>query len=131
MPRFLPAYDAAATLVMLVMLAASGESLSKLVRTLPPVHVAHVTVPTPWEPKGLVMRSLVEQTDDREMVLVDGIKVLEARGWALVLPDPEEPVTHIWAEAATEEGAAGRAQSYAALLGDLRPEPAVVEVPFR
>ncbi|MGH9006421.1 MAG: sugar phosphate nucleotidyltransferase, partial [Acidimicrobiales bacterium] len=119
-PRFLPAYDAAATLVMLVeMLVASGEPLSKLVRSLPPVHVTHATVPTPWESKGLVMRNLVERTADRETVLVDGVKVLEAGGWALVLPDPEEPVTHIWAEAPTEEGATARAESYAALIGDL------------
>ncbi len=125
-PRFLPAYDAAASLVMLVeMLGAIGEPLSKLVRSLPSVHVAHLSVPTPWESKGLVMRVLVEQLADREMVLVDGVKVLEPGGWALVLPDPEEPVTHVWAEAPTEEGASARAGQFAALIVDLWPEPAV------
>jgi mannose-1-phosphate guanylyltransferase/phosphomannomutase len=125
-PRFLPAYDAAASLVMLVeMLGAIGEPLSKLVRSLPSVHVAHLSVPTPWESKGLVMRVLVEQLGDREMVLVDGVKVLEPGGWALVLPDPEEPVTHVWAEAPTEEGASARAGQFAALIVDLWPDPAV------
>jgi mannose-1-phosphate guanylyltransferase/phosphomannomutase len=119
-PRFLPAYDAAASLVMLVeMLAATGEPLSKLVQSLPEVHVTHLRVPTVWEAKGLVMRSLVEQLDDRETVLVDGVKVIEDGGWALVLPDPEEPVTHIWAEARTAEGAEARAGQYAALILDL------------
>ena len=46
---------------------------------------------TPWEQKGLVMRTLVEQLGDRDLVLVDGVKVPEEDGWALVLPDPEEP----------------------------------------
>ena len=129
-PRFLPAYDAAATLVMLVeMLGATGEPLSKLVRSLPSVHVAHVSVPTPWESKGLVMRVLIEQLADRETVLVDGVKVLEPGGWALVLPDPEEPVTHVWAEAPTEEGASARAAQYAALIVDLYPVGPAVKGP--
>jgi mannose-1-phosphate guanylyltransferase/phosphomannomutase len=119
-PRFLPAYDAAASLVMLVeMLAAGGEPLSKLVHSLPEVHVTHLTVPTRWENKGVVMRNLVEQLDDRETVLVDGVKVLEEDGWALVLPDPEEPVTHVWAEATTQKRSVARAGRYAALIVDL------------
>ena len=63
------------------------------------MHLAHETVVTPWEQKGLVMRSLVEHSKDRELVLVDGVKVIHEGGWVLALPDPEEPVTHVWAEA--------------------------------
>jgi len=119
-PRFLPAYDAAASLVMLVdLLARSGERLSSLVRGLPSAHVAHLTVATPWERKGLVMRGLVEQLADHKTVLIDGVKVLEPGGWALVLPDPEVPVTHVWAEAESNEAAEQRAAEYAALIGRL------------
>ena len=46
-------------------------------------------------------------------MLVDGVKVLHDDGWALVLPDPEEPLTHVWAEAATDADARARAQEYA------------------
>jgi hypothetical protein len=35
-------------------------------------------------------------------VLVDGVKIIYPDGWALVLPDPEIAVTHVWADAATE-----------------------------
>ena len=42
-------------------------------------------------------------------MLVDGVKVLHDDGWALVLPDPEEPLTHVWAEAATDAEARGLA----------------------
>ena len=31
-------------------------------------------------------------------MLVDGVKILHPDGWALVLPDPEAAVTHVWAE---------------------------------
>src|SRR5438477_196905 len=99
-PRFLPAYDATAAFVnVLELLARSGLRLSKIVAGLPRISIVHDSVVTPWEQKGLVMRTLVERIKDREMVMVDGVKILHEDGWALVLPDPEEPITHIWAEA--------------------------------
>ena len=87
--------------------------LSELVHTLPRIHIAHETVVTPWEQKGLVMRTLIERNNDRPLVLVDGVKVLHDDGWALVLPDPEEPVTHVWAEGETDGAARARAQEQA------------------
>ena len=33
-------------------------------------------------------------------------------GWALALPDPEEPVTHVWAEAGSDADARRLAQEY-------------------
>ena len=53
------------------------------------------------------------------LVLVDGVKVLEDDGWALVLPDPEEPLTHVWAEAPSEAEAEARANEHAVRLGQL------------
>ena len=45
------------------------------------------------------MRTLVEQADPAGLVLLDGVKTIDADGWTLVLPDPETPVTRIHAEA--------------------------------
>ncbi len=119
-PAFLPAYDAAATLVnLMTLLAGTGLRLSKLVAQLTKVHIARRDVPTPWEHKGLVMRTLVEAMGDKELVLVDGVKVIEDDGWALVLPDPVEPVSHVWAEAPSEEAASARAGDYADRLHHL------------
>ena len=112
-PDFLPAADAVVTMAKLLdLLVLTGRSLSSVVAGLPSVHVAHETVSTPWERKGTVMRTTLEQASDRELVLVDGIKVLHADGWALVLPDPEEPLTHVWAEGGSEGGARALAQEY-------------------
>jgi mannose-1-phosphate guanylyltransferase/phosphomannomutase len=114
LPGFLPAFDAAATLVKLLELLARQEiRLSEIVRSLPHPHVVHETVVTPWEQKGAVMRSLVEMTKDREVELVDGVKVRHDGGWALALPDPEEPVTHLWAEADSDADARRLVQEYA------------------
>ena len=119
-PSFLPAYDAAAAFVhILGLLAQSGRRLSDVVHGVPRVHVSHEAVVTPWEQKGLVMRSLVERYQDRPLVLVDGVKVLDDDGWALVLPDPDEPVTHVWAEGPTDGAARARAQEYARRMRQL------------
>jgi mannose-1-phosphate guanylyltransferase/phosphomannomutase len=119
-PDFLPAYDAAATLVnVLAMLASRGVKLSKIVGTVPAMHVAHEVVPTPWEQKGLVMRNVMERAKDDEVVLVDGVKVCRPDGWVLVLPDPEHPTTHVWAEAASTDEAAASASEWARAIRQL------------
>jgi mannose-1-phosphate guanylyltransferase/phosphomannomutase len=113
-PDFLPAYDAAATLAKLVsLLATTDQSLSALVHSLPPVHIAHETVPTTFQQTGLIMRTLVERLGDRELLLVDGVKVADGDGWVLVVPDLEEPLVHVWAEGTSDEGARARAHQYA------------------
>ena len=88
-PDFLPAYDAAAALVELVsMLGRTGQTLSKLVQSLPAVHIVHESVVTPWEQKGMLMRTLVEQLGERDLVLVDGVKVRRRRAGCSCCPTP-------------------------------------------
>jgi mannose-1-phosphate guanylyltransferase/phosphomannomutase len=114
-PRFLPAYDAVATLVhVLAMLATSGKRLSQLRAGLPPVCVVHEQVLTPLDQKGAVMRAFLESARVDEVVLIDGVKVIDATGWTLVVPDTEEPSTHIFAEADDEESSQARADAAAA-----------------
>jgi mannose-1-phosphate guanylyltransferase/phosphomannomutase len=49
------------------------------------------------------MRVLTERLRDRRLDLLDGIKVFDERGWGQVLPDPDEPLIHIYAEGTTSE----------------------------
>ena len=103
-PDFLPAYDAAVTLVKLLdLLAPVDRPLSHgRARRCPSIHVAHETIVTPWERKGTVMREIVERAGHREVELIDGVKIIDDDRWALVLPDPEEALTHVWAEAGSD-----------------------------
>jgi len=120
LPGFVPAFDAAAAFVkMLDLLALDGRPLSVIVDSLPRVHIAHETIVTPWEQKGVVMRSLVESSKGRETELIDGVKVHHDGGWALALPDPEDPVTHVWAEASSDADARRLAQEYARRIRQL------------
>jgi mannose-1-phosphate guanylyltransferase/phosphomannomutase len=112
-PEFLPAYDAAVTLVKLLdLLAAVDRPLSQVVANLPATHIAHEIIVTPWERKGTVMREIVERAGSRETELIDGVKVIENGEWALVLPDPDEALTHVWAEAGSDVDARRIAQQY-------------------
>ena len=103
----------AALVHLLGLLAAGGQRMSKLTAQLAPIHIAHEEVVTPWEQKGTVMRLALERVKDRSTMLVDGVKTIEPDGWSLVVPDPEEPITHVWAEAPSESEARARAQEHA------------------
>jgi mannose-1-phosphate guanylyltransferase / phosphomannomutase len=106
-PEFLPAYDAVASLCKLLeLLAPVGKPVSELVAELPESTLVHRQVPCPWSLKGTVMRVVTERLRDHEVDLLDGIKVFDERGWAQVLPDPDEPLVHIYAEGKTEEDSA-------------------------
>ena len=93
------------------LLAHHGKRLSEVVDGLPRVSMVHETVVTPWDQKGAVMRALVEHTQ-RPTVLIDGVKVLHDDAWVLALPDPEEAITHVYAEAATDSEAQRLAREY-------------------
>ena len=49
------------------------------------------------------MRLLNEQLASRRLDLLDGVKAYDDRGWVQVLPDPDEPVVHLYAEGETPE----------------------------
>src|SRR5262249_41666280 len=88
-PEFLPAYDAVASLCKLLeLLAPMDRPLSELVSELPASTLVHRQLPCPWSLKGTVMRVLTERLRDRKLDLLDGIKVIDDRGWAQVLPTP-------------------------------------------
>ena len=67
------------------------------------------------------MRLLTERVREigAEVDTLDGLKVHEERGWAHVLPDPDEPVVHVYAEGKNEEDAQRLEQEYLALVEDV------------
>ena len=100
-PEFSQAIDGVAAFARLIGLVARTQlTLSQIDARIPQAHVVRRSVPTPWAVKGAVMRRIVEAAGDREIDTTDGVRVVEPDGcWALVLPDPTQAVTHLWAEA--------------------------------
>jgi mannose-1-phosphate guanylyltransferase/phosphomannomutase len=74
-------------------------------------------MPTPWAAKGMVMRTVVEAAGARKIDTTDGVRVIEpGRGWILVLPDPLEAVTHLWAEGDDADTAQALLDEWAAVV---------------
>ena len=90
----------------------TSSSLADIVDQQPSVHIVERRVVTPWEQKGSVMRVLVEQSKDRELDLVDGVRIHHGDSWALVLPDPDKQTTLVMAEADSSAEAARLADEY-------------------
>jgi mannose-1-phosphate guanylyltransferase/phosphomannomutase len=128
-PEFVPAYDGMASLCKLLeLLAPVRRPLSELVAELPESTVIHRQVRCPWGRKGAVMRILTERAKGKEVDVRDGLKVFEERGWAQVLPDPDEPLVHVYAEGRTPEDGASLEEEYVGLVeeivaGDLEESP--------
>jgi mannose-1-phosphate guanylyltransferase / phosphomannomutase len=86
---------------------------------LPAPTLVHRQLACPWGLKGAVMRLLTERLRDRELDLTDGIKVFGKRGWAQILPDPDEPLMHIYAEGKTEEDSKALEAEFRAMVEDI------------
>jgi mannose-1-phosphate guanylyltransferase / phosphomannomutase len=128
-PEFLPAYDAVASLCKLLELLAPVEGpLSALVADLPAPTLVHRQIQCPFALKGTVMRVLTERLKDREVDLTDGIKVFDTRGWAQVLPDPDEPVVHVYAEGQSADDSEALGEEFGTLVEDIMTTGGVAQV---
>ncbi|MGF7239223.1 MAG: sugar phosphate nucleotidyltransferase [Frankia sp.] len=119
--EFAPAIDALAAFVRLLgLLARTKLTLSAVDARIPAATVMRRSVPTPWADKGAVMRRVVEAVDRDGGYLVDttdGVRVVGPdESWVLVLPDPSEPVTHLWAEGSDPAASTGLLQRWAGVV---------------
>jgi mannose-1-phosphate guanylyltransferase/phosphomannomutase len=63
------------------------------------------------------MRAVLEAADGRAVDTTDGVRVVEpSGGWILVLPDPAEAVTHLWAEALSPQAAESLLDQWVAIV---------------
>lgn len=120
-PQFLPAYDGIMSLCKLIeILAKIKKPISTLVASLPKYHVVHRQEFCPWEKKGIVMRQIVEMAKNKKHEMIDGIKIHHRGGWGLLLPDPVEPVCHIYSEGQSQNQADNIALKYSRMIKKLR-----------
>lgn len=97
-PYFYPYTDGIAGLALILeRMARDDLNLDQLLNRLPEFYLNNAEVPCDWKSKGRVMRHLSEEAD-RDTELIDGIKFNHPQGWALVVPDSERPIFHVFAE---------------------------------
>jgi mannose-1-phosphate guanylyltransferase/phosphomannomutase len=67
------------------------------------------------------MRLLNQQYKDRRADLIDGIKILLGEdAWVLILPDPDYPRFHVYAEASSDAEAEDLAGRYVRIVEGLQ-----------
>ncbi len=117
-PSFSRSIDGIAAFAQLLGLVARTRlTLSQIKARIPEANLLKRSMPTPWAAKGMVMRTVVEAAGERDIDTTDGVRVIEPdRGWILVLPDPSEAVTHLWAEGADADTAQALLDDWAAVV---------------
>jgi mannose-1-phosphate guanylyltransferase/phosphomannomutase len=117
-PEFSSVFDGTAAFVRLIGLVARTQlTLSQIDARIPRAHVLKRDLATPWAVKGMVMRRVVEEAGDRSVDTTDGVRVVEADGrWVMVLPDPAEAVTHLWAEGPDDASAQALLDEWSAIV---------------
>jgi mannose-1-phosphate guanylyltransferase / phosphomannomutase len=117
-PEFSRTLDGIAAFARLLGLVARTRlTLSQIDARIPRAHLLRRSMPTPWAAKGSVMRTVVEAADGREMDTTDGVRVIESSGdWVLVLPDPADAVTHLWAEGPDADSAQALLDEWATVV---------------
>jgi mannose-1-phosphate guanylyltransferase/phosphomannomutase len=99
-PEFQPAFDAMLSVTkILELMALTGSRLAEICGEVPTSFLVKRNLPCPWNRKGEVLRTLMEQTKDHpERQFIDGIKLFFGRDWVQVLPDPNRELFHVNAE---------------------------------
>jgi mannose-1-phosphate guanylyltransferase / phosphomannomutase len=117
-PEFSRCIDGIAAFTRLLgLVARTRMSLSQIHARIPVAHLLKRSMPTPWAAKGIVMRTVVEAAGDKTIDTTDGVRVVEpGRGWILVLPDPLDAVTHLWAEGTDGDSAQALLDEWAVVV---------------
>ena len=106
-PEFQPAFDALYAIVKVMeMLAQEGRKLHELNDMLPDWFFRHRAISCPWERKGEIMRTIVDENQGRDIEMFDGVRVRLKNGdWFLVVPDASDPTLNVYAEGASGDDA--------------------------
>jgi mannose-1-phosphate guanylyltransferase/phosphomannomutase len=117
-PGFSRSIDGIAAFAQLLGLVARTRlTLSQIKARIPEPNLLKRSMPTPWAAKGMVMRTVVEAAGDKAIDTTDGVRVIDPDlGWILVLPDPSEAVTHLWAEAKDADSAQALLDEWAIIV---------------
>ena len=84
---------------MLEIIARYKKPLSEIVAELPRYQLYKAKTECPDERKQDVLDELAKRMADKEVITLDGVKVLYPDGWVLIRPSGTEPIFRVYAEA--------------------------------
>ena len=96
---YLMTLDAVSVCAMVInFMANCNRTLSQITSTIPQYYTFKKEIKCPWNMKGKLMRNLIEENTSKSIDLIEGVKLNFEDGWALVLPDADEPLCKIYTE---------------------------------
>jgi mannose-1-phosphate guanylyltransferase/phosphomannomutase len=121
-PEFSHATDGMFSIMkVLEMLALSGKKLSLIDKEAPKLFMAKNNIFCTKEQKGIIMRKLVEESEDENRTMIDGIKIFfDEFEWVLCIPDSEREIFHVNAEAKTRKAAEKLVKIYSKKINKYR-----------
>ena len=118
--QFTMHFDAVAGLVKILdFLTLNNLRLSELVDMIPEFHISRQEVECPWDAKGKVIRSIIEQSSNESIETIEGVKIHQSDGWVLVLPDAEQPMCRVISESYSAEFAEELTNIYAKKIREI------------
>ena len=98
--------------------------LSDLLDKIPQFYFSKQIIRCPWEAKGRVMRTLIEeQSSSDASEMLEGVKIQHPQGWVLVVPDAEEPVCRVYGEGFSQEIAESLTDWYVKRIQEIEQGP--------
>lgn len=124
-PEFHPSFDPMfAFAKLLEFMAKEDRKLSEIAKEVPEFHMAHSEVECTWQEKGKLMRLMIEVHEDKPMEVIEGLKIFFDQAWVLMLPDPTEPLFHLYSEANSDREALELIEEFRETINKLKDKPA-------
>ncbi len=97
--QFILSFDAIAGLIYIVeYICSSNTSLTELMSEIPEFYMMKKSIHCPWELKGKIMKTVINEQNLKKIELLDGIKLYSSQGWVFLLPDADKPIFKIISE---------------------------------
>lgn len=110
-------FDAIEGLIKIIeYICEDNTSLSRLLSEIPDFFIIKRSIRCPWELKGTVMRTIINEYREKKIELLDGIKLYSEKGWVLIMPDADKPIFRISSESASADEAEALCTKYHDLL---------------
>ena len=77
--------------------------VAELMDEIPEYYYLKKEISCDWKDKGRIIREIAFGSNLEDIELIEGVKINDSRGWALLLPDGEKPLFNIYTEGYTEE----------------------------
>jgi mannose-1-phosphate guanylyltransferase/phosphomannomutase len=123
LPEFHFGYDGIITAVkMLEIMCKRNVRISEIMSEVPVFAKAQEIIDCPFKFRGMIMRTLIEESRDHHIDTMEGIKIFHEGDWVAIIPSSDEPVMKLYAEADTYEKARMLIAEYAMRIRELLPK---------